>query len=111
MIEEQANIIYRRIAPSKDHKEPKGKEKLQRQRSGSGGPEGEKKILKKAKMAKVGQFLPKKPARSNTNVATQPIVCYRCGEPGHKAYGCEKPRIPGADPREVKPGKGRGQKD
>lgn len=111
MIEEQANIIYRRKTHPREQKDPAPKVKQNRRKDNSGGSEGEVKTPKKAKKKGPSQRWPKRDKPSQTNTAEKPIICYKCGEPGHKVYDCINPAKPGFVPREPMAGKEKGQKD
>jgi hypothetical protein len=111
MIEEQANIVYRRKAPAREQKEQSAKTKVHGRPKDSQSSEGDQKTPKKAKKVKTGQTGSKGDKKPHSGATPQRITCYKCGEPGHKSFECTNPEKPGSDPRVAKPGKGKGQKD
>jgi hypothetical protein len=110
MIEEQANVIYRRTPSSRDHRDHSGKQKPNRQRTGSDGSEGDGKPLKKLKKLRGYQTGPKRGKRTESSTTQRPITCYNCGQSGQKSFDCTNPAKPGSDPRKEKSGKDQGWK-
>jgi hypothetical protein len=111
MVEEQANIVYRRKNPVREQKDQQSKTKSKGRRKDSQSSEGDQKTPKKAKKGKTRQSDPKGDKKAPPSSTPKDVTCYRCGEPGHKSYDCTNPEKPGSDPRAAKAGKGKGQKD
>jgi hypothetical protein len=110
MIEEQANIIYRRTPSARDQKDHSGKQKPNRPRRGSDGSEGDGKPPKKSKRPKAEHNGPKWGRKPEASTTPRPITCFNCGQPGHKSFDCTNAAKPGSDPRKDKSGKDRGRK-
>jgi hypothetical protein len=110
MIEEQANIIYRRKNQNRESRDQPNKNKQQRPRAGSNGLGGDAKPPKKAKKHGMVKNGPKRGKTPHSDEPSEPIKCYNCGQPGHKRFECTNLEKPGSDPRKVKSGKEKGQK-
>lgn len=82
LVEEQANLIYRRLGMTKKDKSSNDKDNKKRLRKA-----GDTSTPKKSRSSGWG---------SNNSSSTQKeIICYRCDKPGHKASDCLERRNPG----------------
>jgi hypothetical protein len=110
MVEEQANIVYRRKNQTRDHRDQPAREKHSRRREASGEPEGNTKTLRNAKKPRSAHSGPKRAKAAPPSAPAQAIVCYKCGEPGHRVFECTNPAKPGFVPRAPHAGKEKGLK-
>jgi hypothetical protein len=111
MVEEQANIIYRRTPTNHDHSHKNDRKKPNHFRARSDGSGGDANPPKKAKNPRAGQHGPKRDKSGATREKTIPVTCYNCGQAGHYSYNCTNPAKPGSDPRKENAGKGKGRRD
>lgn len=118
MIEEQANVIFRR----RTRTAPKSKEeKPKRQHQNNSGSEGDRKTPKTTKQAREAPKTSKwhnRPETAKHDASKAHITCYRCDKTGHYADGCPElqPKNAGGSARkdqnaEGSAGKVNGSKD
>jgi hypothetical protein len=110
IIEEQANIIYRRTAAPKEQREQGAKLKLDRRRDGSSGSEGDAKPSKGLKRQKPGHFRPRWAEKAGHDTKPRIVTCYRYRAKGHRSFNYLHLQKPGNDLKPDNPGKERGQK-
>jgi hypothetical protein len=109
-VEEQANIIYRRINLHKAPKDPQTGTKPAQRKESPKEPTGDRKNPQSRKRRKNGPSGTKRPNKPEGAEKDRPTVCFNCGEPGHRSPECTNPHKPGSDPRKSTPGKDKGQK-
>lgn len=110
MVEEQANVIYRRRGQNKERERPVPKGKAPKHRRDSSGSEGGKKPPKFAKKAKLAQSGPKRGRKRDAGRERPTPACYECGDPGHFKPDCPKLKGANKDNSGKPPGKDKGQK-
>jgi hypothetical protein len=108
MIEEQANVIFRRRTRTASGSK---EEKPKRQYQNNSGSEGDRKPPKTAKPAgeapKTSRWH-KKPGMARNDANKAHITCYRCNNTGHYADKCPEaqPEDAGGSARKDRTGKG-----
>ncbi|KAB2099711.1 hypothetical protein AG0111_0g12049 [Alternaria gaisen] len=110
-VEEQANIVYRRMHHKKHPKDPGPTSKEQKRQHGQPGPDGALREPRKPKPAKLAQSGQPKRKQFGSEPRTKKVTCYNCGEPGHMSPDCKNPKKEGADPRQTKTEKDKGRRN
>lgn len=110
-VEEQANIVYRRLNQRRTQKEATTKTREFKHTNLNPQQEGQLRDHKRRKRGRPTQSGPLKDEKSGSGPKPKKVTCYNCGEPGHMSPDCTNPKKPGADPRTSKTEKGKGQKN
>ena len=110
LVEEHANVIYRRKGGGREHRESTSKKDSSRAEGRTAESEGTSKPRKKYKKAITGHNGPSSHKRGNAKDNDSEKVCFGCGEPGHIKPNCPNPKKDKDYSPNPKEGKGKGRK-
>ena len=112
-VEDLANRSWRRLQHHAPSKPPESKKSTSRFHSNTTDEAGDAKNPKKQKKVRKGHLGPNRPdATRKDDASSTPshIICYNCGEAGHKSNVCTKEKKAEASSKDYHSGKGKGLK-
>lgn len=110
LVEEQANIVYRRMAVRKPSRLGIPKDREQKSKDTPSEPTGASKNPRGKKRHRLDKSKPNRAEKGLNGPAAPTPTCWNCGQAGHKKPDCTNEKVPGSDPREQTSGKDKGQK-